>query len=115
MKLVKIKPYLIIGALYLSFPLLLMFTNPENLPLPLLMLPMLLLFVAFLATVLLVLKRIKPEMNRSKRRIIAVLFAVLPTLLIILQSIQQLSARDVIIVFGLWTLLGWYMLRIDFA
>lgn len=57
----------------------------------------------------------KSEIPKPKKRIIAGSLAALPTLLIVLQSIQQLSLRDVIIVLVLWLLLSWYLLRLDFA
>ncbi len=110
----RIKLGAILVIAYLSLPLLLLNTNPSELPLPLLILPIVLIFSICFITALVILKTFRSGMRPAKKRMISVVSAVLPTLLAVLQSIQQLDAKDVLIVLGLWLLLIWYLQRVDF-
>lgn len=117
LRMMKLKSFrktgLIVSSL-LALPLFLMFTNPEKLPLPLLMVPILLVFIISYVLMYTILGSLRSAMPKSKRRFIAGVASALPTLLVILQSIQQLTVKDVLIVLGLWVLCVWYLQKIDF-
>ena len=92
------------------------FTNPSDLPLPLLMVPALMVFVSgYLVSFAALSMLPNYPITKKKRRVIALASATLPTLLLVLQTLQQLLVRDILIVGGLWLLLIWYLQRIDFA
>ncbi len=100
--------------LCLALPVFLLITNPEKLPLPLLMVPIVLVFIIFYTLALGALRVFRSSMAIKKRRVVAGVASALPTLLFIFQSIQQLSAKDVLIVLGLWLICVWYLQRVDF-
>lgn len=104
----------ILLLLWVSLPTFLLLTNPETLPLPLLILPFVLLFVALYKTAQAVLSMLFKGLSRRRVRLMSGIIALLPTLLLILASIQQLTIRDIAIVVGLIILLTFYMRRIDF-
>ncbi len=106
------KPLLLLG-LFMAGPLFMAFTNPESLPLPLLVLPFMWLFSCLFITVWLVLSK-KPTIQRKQIAIVSGLVATIPVLLIVFQSIHLLSIRDVVISVGLALLASGYVLRADF-
>lgn len=101
-------------VLWISLPLFLMLTNPETLPLPFLLVPFLLLGFSLYKTAGLGFRVVFKERQKRRLRILAVIAAFLPTLLLILSSIGQLTIRDTSIVLGLLALLTFYLRRIDF-
>lgn len=109
----KLKQFLGYSALYLSGPLFIALTNPDNLPLPLLVLPFLWLFVALFVAIRQVLGRFK-DIRTRQATLVAGFGATLPVLLIIFQSIHQLSIRDILLSIGLVGVAALYMLRADF-
>lgn len=100
-------------ALYLSGPLFLISTNPDRLPLPLLVLPFLWLFACLFVGTWLILRRQK-GVTKKQAVLVAGVIASIPVLLTIFQSIHQLSIRDVLLSVGLVVLAAIYMLRADF-
>jgi hypothetical protein len=109
----NLKRYLSFGALFIAGPIFFMTTNPESLPLPLLVLPFIWLF-AVLFTVAWLLLGTKESIQRKKAVLIAGSVATIPVLLAVFQSIHQLSVRDVLLSVGLVMLAAVYMLRADF-
>lgn len=112
---INTKYLLLTGLSLLLLPLFMMLANPSSLPTVLLMLPALLVFVTWYLVTYVGLMLFKHSAAIKKRRVMAAATASLPTLLVVLQSLQQLVARDVLIVFSLWLLFMWYLQRIDFA
>lgn len=108
-----LKKTLVVLAVYVSLPVLLLTTDPQKLPLPLLFLPIILVYAACALSVYLAFSWLRPGMDNKKRRFIALFTGTLPTLLVILQTIQQLSIRDLLIVVILFALLVWYMQKAD--
>lgn len=104
----------ILLLLWISLPVFLLLSNPETIPLPLLIVPFLLLLIVLYKTSLLLLRIGFSSLSVSKMKAIATVIAALPTLLLILASIRQLTVRDVAIVVGLLIMLTFYMRRIDF-
>jgi hypothetical protein len=104
-------------ALYASLPLFLFFTNPQNLPLPLLIVPIVLLFLIFYVTIYyLILKGFNKSRIISKTRlfIITAIVAMVPVLLIVLASIRQFTLRDIILSTVIVICISWYLLKVDF-
>lgn len=100
--------------LWISLPVFLLATNPDNVPLPLLIVPFILLAAALYKTATTLLRLTFTKASTHRIRIMAVVISLLPTLLIILSSIRQLTIRDVAIVGGLLVLIVFYMRRLDF-
>ena len=102
-----------ISGLYIIGPLFFMLTDPNNLPLPLLILPFIWLFAAIYVSVYLALK-LKTSATRKQSQIISSLSASLVVLLCVFQSIHQLSIRDVAISLAIIGVAALYLLRADF-
>jgi hypothetical protein len=99
---------------WISLPVFLLVTNPETLPLPLLIIPFVLLFAVLYISAKTIIKTFLKDVPAKRRQTMAVVFALLPTLLILLASIRQLTVRDIAIIFGLLILLMFYLRRVDF-
>ena len=100
--------------LWVSLPIFLLITNPERLPLPLLVVPFVIFGAALMTTAYTALGILPGDLPRRRRKVVSVIVAVLPTLLIVLASIRQLTIRDTAIVIGLLIALVFYLRRIDF-
>jgi hypothetical protein len=101
---IKQKPHkLVMTALFIAIGLLLFGTDPNELPLPLLILPFILLFLLiFLGTLFIFQQKthsLKLFTNRSVT--VAMTVAILPVLLVVFQSIHQLTFKDVLVSFAL--------------
>jgi len=83
-------------ALYATLLIVLFSTNPFNAPLLIVMVPFGLIFIALLATINTLLRQLPMAQRWSpkKRFFIAAGSAWLPVMLLILRSIDQLTARD---------------------
>lgn len=102
-----------LSALYIFGPLLFMLTDPNSLPLPLLILPFIWLFAVLYVSVHLLLK-LKTGATKKQSQITAALCASLIVLLAVFQSIHQLSVRDVAISVAIIGIAALYLLRADF-
>jgi hypothetical protein len=89
-------------------------TNPNVLPLPLLVIPFLSVFILLYAVCGLFLTKFIPALSQRPRRVLSGVVAALPVMLVLLQSIGQLTLRDFVIVTTLITLLMFYFRKIDF-
>ena len=113
----KARRIVLLLALYLSLPLFLFFTNPQKLPLPLVLLPIFLLFLIFYTTIyVLISTRFKNSRGISRTRLILIsaIVAIVPVLLIVLASIQQFTLRDIILSTFIVICISWYLLKVDF-
>ena len=102
--------------------LILVLTNPSKLPSALLIAPFLLLFVAIYLTVIEILHLLRGgEQNKivglraARPRLIAGLIAGFPVLLLVLQSIGQLTAWDVLTVVAIFIIAYFYILKSSMA
>ncbi len=93
---VSLKKVIWLLAIYAALMIVLFTTNPFNASLLIVMVPFALLFVALLATFNTVIKYLPltQRLSRRKRLFIAGGAAWLPVMLLILRSIDQLTARD---------------------
>lgn len=99
----------IAGGCLLALLILFFGIDPNKMPSFLLVLPFVLLFALLLAGIMFVLE--KRGVGSKKSMKIAVLCASLPILLLVLQSIGQLTLRDVFTVVLLFVLSYFYILR----
>jgi hypothetical protein len=108
----KIQRRVLLFLLYAAFPLFLLSTNPERLPLMLLWVPFVLCFIVLYISVHLLLSK-RSHMHGRRRLSMSILAATLPVLLLILSSINQLTLRDTIISISLVIAGTFYLQRLD--
>lgn len=99
---------------WITLPMFLLITNPETLALPLLVVPFIILLLCLYFSGLVFLGAFFKELPPSRKKTMALLVGALPTLLLLLASIKQLTIRDMAIVIGLLGLLMFYLKRLDF-
>lgn len=109
----KYKRNTIYAALYASLPLFLLSTNPEKLPLPLIIMPFILLFIILFFSAIKLFKMYASSFETSKRYILAGFLAGFPVLIMVFQSLHQLSWKDALIIGGLLIGSMWYLKRLD--
>lgn len=102
-------------ALYLALGLWLMTTDPNKLPIILLMVPFMLLFAALWLSVDIVLRRFFPRLSRAKKTIIATSVSGVPTFMLILSSVDQLTWRDAVLIMCLVVFVLFYSSRAHFS
>ena len=108
----SVRKYFGILVLYLIAIGLLTLTNPQHINPVLLIVPLLIFFFAVFLTVIAVLRGVASRHHRTVSRtaiIITAALTALPVVLLLLQSIGQLSARDVITIVLLITVLSIYI------
>jgi FlaA1/EpsC-like NDP-sugar epimerase len=93
--------------------LLLLTTNPYHLPLVLLILPFVLIFAVIYEGMLAIGLSISGQSSKKRRQINALILSGGIITLALLQSIRQLSLRDLIIIILLIAGLAFYVRRID--
>jgi hypothetical protein len=106
------KPIVRLASLYLLVGLFFVFFNPNNLPLILFIVPFILVFILIYQTAKLVVKTffsLKPQ----QERIVLLVVSVMPVIMLVIQSITQLTVRDVILCLAITTILVWYGVRIN--
>jgi len=99
----------ITGGCFLALLILFFGIDPNKVPSFLLVLPFILLFTVLLAGIYYVLQ--KRQMDSKKSLKLAALCSSLPILLLVLQSIGQLTVRDVLTVALLFALSYFYIVR----
>lgn len=101
-------------ALYAVGPIFMSVTNPQTVPLVLLIVPFLWAFLALFVTSWLVLGRVGILSHGRRRLLLSGIGATLPVLLLVLNSIHQLTMRDFLIVITILTIITIYLSRADF-
>ncbi len=109
----RIGKYCILLCVYAFGPLFILTTNPEQLPLPLLVVPFIWLFGILFYSAKQLLKRFS-SLSDKQSLIISGMTAALPVLLLLFQSIHQLTAKDVLLSVGLVGVAALYIFRADF-
>jgi len=103
--------------IYISLPIFLIFTNPQNLPISLLIIPYGLLFVIIYVTSYLLLPKYFPKTfseTRTKKVIMSGVLSFIPVLVFLLTSIGQFNLWDIVLSLLILFLIAWYLLRVDF-
>lgn len=100
----------VIGLLvaYVSGILFFATTNPNELPLIMLVVPFLYLFAVFYMTILLFCRLLAIK----SAVLISVVISIFAVLLLVLGSLHQLTIRDMVISLALTVLLSWYVMRL---
>ena len=93
-----------------AFTVLLLSTNPTQLSSFLLIAPFIMLFSILWATSFLILRRMEVSRSRSIR--LSMIIAGLPVGLLLLQSIGQLTVRDVITILAFFGVAYFYIVRL---
>lgn len=106
---------LAVVAAYVGLVLLLVLTDPRKLPIVALMGPFILLFLAIYLTIKLVITMFFPGLERRKRVFIGSCVAGVPSFLLLLSSVNQLTWRDVALVSFLMIALLFYNSRASFS
>lgn len=105
---------LVLILFYLAGPLFLVLTNPQSLPLPLILFPFIWLFAAIYIAVNAGVRHRFKQLAARRRIVIAGTSAALPVLLLVFESIHQLTLKDVALVIALIAVTSFYILRADF-
>lgn len=113
----KITKIILLVVLYMSLPLFIFSTNPQNLSIPFLILPVVLLFIIIYVSVYIgILKKIARarRISRTRMYVISGIIALVPVLIIVLASINQFTLRDIILSSVIVIFVSWYLLKVDF-
>lgn len=102
------KEFVTIVTIFLLMGLLFVLSNPSTLPLPLTILPHIMLFILIYLGANMIFKSTMFKNNHSMVRWLSLSVAAFPVLIIVLQSMGQLTARDVLIALSLIGLLIFY-------
>lgn len=110
----QVQKLIVLLVAWISLPIFLLTTNPDTLPLPFLVAPFVLLFISLYVTGKLFMSVFFRDIDVARQKLMAIIFSILPTLLLLLASIKQLTIRDTAIIIGLLILLMFYLRRLDF-
>ena len=100
-------------GLFIGLLFFILMTSPSHLPLPLIMVPFVLIFLIIFYGIVYIGKS-NISSHRRARIIRAGVLACIPVLLLILQSIHQLTIKDILITIGLVLLATYYLNKADF-
>ena len=114
MKQQNVKHRFLYVMVFLSLPLFIFLTDPNNLPLPLLVVPFLLLFVCLFIVIKFSLLKLGVIRTNRKASIVSGVVASLPVLLLTFQTVHQLSVIDVLVSVCLVTLATIYITKTEF-
>ncbi len=109
----RLRKLIVLVAPYILLVAFLFITNPSKLPLPLLLIPFALLFLSLFGTIF-YFTSVIPNLRvytRRKRAVLSACLALLPTLLLMLKSLNQLAPRDAIILTIFIVSLALYLTR----
>jgi len=88
------------------------FINPGTLPVTLILLPFLLLFLIFYNGAYLLLETFF-RFSKKTILVVSLCLSVFPVLLLVIQSITQLTLRDVLLTASIITILIWYVIKVN--
>jgi len=91
--------------------ILLFTTNPQKMPLPVLIIPFILIFILLWLVLRIVLRYFYATTPKRKLSIFAGLLSAFPVVCLLLQSVGQFSARDFITLAALFIVLWFYLNR----
>lgn len=110
-KINKKRIFLIAVSYLLSF-IYFMVVNPEKLTIIFILVPFIIIFINLYLTINLLLE-IFLNISKTQRRIITLVSSLMPTLLLTIQSITQLTIRDIVLSLMIMGLIVWYSLRLN--
>lgn len=101
-------------VLYAFGPVFLASTNPETTPIVLLVVPFLWVFVVLFTTIWLLLGHSQMLSKGRRRLLLSGIAAVLPVLILVLNSIHQLTMGDILLVTAILGIISFYLSKADF-
>jgi hypothetical protein len=104
------KSLIVISVCLLGLIILFSLTDPNRLPSFVLIVPFVLIFVSIFTGLLIIMSN--SVLVGKRARIIAAMCASVPTALLIMQSIGQLTSRDILTIFALFMLAFFYVSRV---
>lgn len=112
-----IRRTIILLAIWAGFIAFLLMTDPNKLSIGWLLIPFAWLFAAIFVTVRFVSRFLSPNGSSRSRRsfVLALVAASVPTLLLLLDSINQLTPKDVLLIIGLGIGGFFYVRRLNLA
>lgn len=93
----KHKQVLLIVVFWLALAAMIFLLDPQEAPLPLLIVPFVLFFAAVYHSTKYFLQQVTPNMSVTRTSLLAVSVSVVPTFLLVLSSVEQLTIRDIIL------------------
>jgi len=102
--------YVVVGIIIFGC-ILLFTTNPQKMPLPVLILPFILIFGLLWLLLRMILRYFYPTTPKRKVGFFAGLLSAFPVFCLLLQSVGQFSARDFITLVALFVVLWFYLNR----
>lgn len=115
MNIVMKKRILILSILYGGLGIFLLTTNPNSLPIWLVITPVLWLFVTLVYSFFSLISMFSPRSPRPRKVWLSFMLALLPTMLLLLKSINQLSPKDILLLLVLSVLGLFYSSRLRAA
>lgn len=115
LKSIRFRRILILLALYGSFLIFLLSTDPRKLKVGWLILPFLWVFACLFLTAVYLIDWLSPRHSHTRRQtLIASLFAAVPAVMLLLDSVDQLTLKDGLLIGGMATLGVFYVNKIRF-
>ena len=105
----KHKPLIIAAISWLMLSLVIFLTDPFEAPLVILILPFALLFVSLYQLMMYLAQRLLPNMSAVRRKAAIIPLSLLPVVLLLLSSVQQLTTRDIVLIAVLLIVTGFYI------
>jgi hypothetical protein len=87
------------------------FTNPQKMPLPVLIIPFILIFTLLYLPLRILLRYLYPKIANRKLTAFSSLSAAFPVVCLLLQSVGQFSSRDFVTLVALFVVLWFYLNR----
>ncbi len=115
MKIARFRRLALVVSLYTALVAWLLLTDPRDMSIIFLIVPFVLLFAALWLSADLFIKRFFPRLKASRKLAITVCVSVVPVFLLVLNSVDQLTWRDVGLVVCLVAFLIFYSGRIHFS
>ncbi len=101
------KNTLLLGFSYIAAAVFFVSVNPEKLSLIFILLPFLIIFGLIYATLNIVLDTFF-DISIYQKRIVSLVLSIMPVLLLVIQSITQLTIRDVVLCLAITLIVIWY-------
>jgi hypothetical protein len=103
------KQLFIVVSLWIVGLLFLLLTNPDTLPLPLLIVPFIYAFITLFLTIRLLVTYF--SRSQALGTSVGITITIFIVLCLVLASIRQLSARDLLISLAITIILSWYLTK----
>ena len=105
----KHKQILLITACWLALVAIILLFNPQETPLPLLIVPFMLFFAAVYLSSKYFLHQVTPNMSVARVSLLSVSVSAVPTFLLVLSSVEQLTIRDIMLLATLLIITVFYV------